>query len=235
MRWLPHWYKSWSVGCFHIFQLCFNFGKLIDWNVYLRMTNKSEDSTTFHPPKADVYLESEYKDASHIFFRKCYLTVKKFFNVNIRNMVIKPMHNPSKQTFNNQLKLLSAFDIWYFDTCTFEVSKNHFVTRIHSSRKRPVRCSGRPWGRCLPAIEVSACGGEDCLPDPPWTESQTHVKTLPCHNYVADGNKQMSDFWKSLVPSGLLQIPVQSFSQAHKACMILLAYLLSLCLSMVNK
>ena len=70
-----------------------------------------------------------------------------------------------------------------------------------------------PWGRgsawgCLPRGDlsggmsaqgwVSAPGGclsggclpRGCLPDnPPWTEWQTGVKTLPCHNYIADGKK----------------------------------------------
>ena len=45
-------------------------------------------------------------------------------------------------------------------------------------------------GVCFPR-RVSGQGG--CLPGgsarhPPWTESQTGVRTLPCCNYVADGN-----------------------------------------------
>ena len=51
-------------------------------------------------------------------------------------------------------------------------------------------------GGCLPGGGGSGQGG--CLPrgdvcqitsPPPWTEWQTPVKTLPCRNYVADGNK----------------------------------------------
>ena len=58
------------------------------------------------------------------------------------------------------------------------------LTRMHSSRMRTFRCSGRPWG--------GVCLGGVCLPaTPPWTEWQAHVKTLPCHNYVADGNKHI--------------------------------------------
>ena len=43
---------------------------------------------------------------------------------------------------------------------------------------------------CLPGAGV--CLGRACLPDtfPLWTEWQTPVKTLPCRNYVADGNQQ---------------------------------------------
>ena len=50
-------------------------------------------------------------------------------------------------------------------------------------------------GWCLPrrgvCLGVSAQGrGVSARhPPPPWTESQTGVKTLPCRNYVADGNK----------------------------------------------
>ena len=67
------------------------------------------------------------------------------------------------------------------------------VTRMHSSRMRTVRCSGCPWG-CLPR-GWGICPGGVCpgwlpaTPPPLWTEWQTHVKTLPCRNYIADGNK----------------------------------------------
>ena len=49
---------------------------------------------------------------------------------------------------------------------------------MHSSRMRAVRCSSR---RVYP-------GGVH----PPCTESQTPVKTLPCHNYVAGGNNRLA-------------------------------------------
>ena len=74
-----------------------------------------------------------------------------------------------------------------------DVSTKIKKTRMHSSRMRTICCSGRlPWGVC-----VSALAGlpRRRLPrgvsarHPPWTETQTSVKTLLCRNYVADGNK----------------------------------------------
>ena len=53
------------------------------------MANSSQDCTTFFAPKADVYLESEYQDASG----KCILFHKKLlnsFNVDVTTMVFKP-------------------------------------------------------------------------------------------------------------------------------------------------
>ena len=46
---------------------------------------------------------------------------------------------------------------------------------------------------CLPGGCVCQ---EGCLPDPLplWKELQNGVKTLPCSNYVADGNKQLVHF-----------------------------------------
>ena len=67
---------------------------------------------------------------------------------------------------------------------------------MHSSRIRTVRCSSRLLGGCLP-------GG--CLPDTPlWTEWQTGVKTLPCCNYVADGNN--FDYQKILYCDSKVQV-----------------------------
>ena len=44
-------------------------------------------------------------------------------------------------------------------------------------------------GRCLPLVGgESACDPGGDLPTPP-CESQRGVKTLPCHSYMADGNK----------------------------------------------
>ena len=75
-----------------------------------------------------------------------------------------------------------------------ETDRQTDKTRMHSSRMRTVRCSGRLLG-------VSAQGGV-CLggvypgvsarPPTPRTESQTGVKTLPCRNYVADGNYHLT-------------------------------------------
>ena len=90
-------------------------------------------------------------------------------------------------------------------------------TRMHSSRMLTVHCSGRlrgwGWGGflpggvypggclpggCLPRRGCLPQGGSypgECLPDTPlWTESQTGVKTLPCCNYAADGNKVQRRF-----------------------------------------
>ena len=70
------------------------------------------------------------------------------------------------------------------------------VTRMHSSRMRTVRCSGR-WGGVWGGVCLGGCmprggclprGGGDCLGVdvhlPLWTESQTGVKTLPFRNFV---------------------------------------------------
>ena len=50
------------------------------------------------------------------------------------------------------------------------------------------RVSARGWlpGGCLPGEGVSA------RHRPLWTEWQTGVKTLPCRNYVADGNEEIT-------------------------------------------
>ena len=61
---------------------------------------------------------------------------------------------------------------------------------------RTVRCSDRLRGECLPGrcLPERGClpGGVPawglCLSDTIWTESQTSAKTLPCRNYVTDGN-----------------------------------------------
>ena len=57
---------------------------------------------------------------------------------------------------------------------------------------RTVHCSGRLGGgvEVLQEGEEGVCLGS--LPagrqHPPWTEKQTGVKTLPCRNYIVDGN-----------------------------------------------
>ena len=84
---------------------------------------------------------------------------------------------------------------------------------------------------CIPSVAVAVCWGGSaqegvsargdmpggvcpggvcpggCLPDTPlWTEWQTLVKTLPCRNYVADGNnwvgyrRHVSRQWPTLKP-----------------------------------
>ena len=76
-------------------------------------------------------------------------------------------------------------------------------TRMHSSRKHTVRCSGRLGGVCLGGVCLGglprgmsawgvSAGGRGLYPGgvsqtPLWTELQTGVKTLLCRNYVADG------------------------------------------------
>ena len=52
-----------------------------------------------------------------------------------------------------------------------------------------------PGGVCLAGVSA----GGVCLGGPThlWTESQTPVKTLPCRNYVADGNSTYCILWSS--------------------------------------
>ena len=82
---------------------------------------------------------------------------------------------------------------------------------MHSTRKRTVRCSVCPGGVCPGGVcrggggclprRVSARGGSVCLGEGvcleggvwqthPCGQNDRHVyKTLPCHNYIADSNK----------------------------------------------
>ena len=56
---------------------------------------------------------------------------------------------------------------------------------------RTVRCSDRREGGVCRggAVCSGVCVPRGGLPDTPlWTEWQTGVKTLPCRNFVADGN-----------------------------------------------
>ena len=84
---------------------------------------------------------------------------------------------------------------------------------MHSSRMHTVCCSGcllgvclsggclprgvfaqgvSAQGVCLPrGVSVWGCLSRECLADTPQIESQTGVKTLPCRNYVADGNDRI--------------------------------------------
>ena len=66
---------------------------------------------------------------------------------------------------------------------------------LHSSRMRTARaltvspsmlCAG---GFCFLGGGIPACTEADT--PPPWTESQTPVKTLPCPNFVAGGNEHI--------------------------------------------
>ena len=70
-------------------------------------------------------------------------------------------------------------------------------TRMLPKRMHTVHCSGHPWG--VPARGGSAgghllgsvCPGRCLPPDSPlWTERQICVKTLPCHNYIAECNNE---------------------------------------------
>ena len=56
---------------------------------------------------------------------------------------------------------------------------------------RPVEGGVCPGGGGVFPGWVGVCPVE-CLPEPPWTEWQTGVKTLPCCNYIADGNNNTS-------------------------------------------
>ena len=83
-------------------------------------------------------------------------------------------------------------------------------TRMYSSRMRTVRCSGRllgvstrgsvcprgvsAWGvsagGCLPGVSAQGVSAQrGFCQTPPCEQNHRQVlKTLPCHNYVADGN-----------------------------------------------
>ena len=65
---------------------------------------------------------------------------------------------------------------------------------MHSSRMRTIRCSS-----CLLGAGGGVCPG-GCLPHPSCEQNETLVKTLPCHNYIADGKyiKTQSDFNESI-------------------------------------
>ena len=60
--------------------------------------------------------------------------------------------------------------------------RNIFFTRMHTSRMRTIRCSGRQWGDAFQhALGRGGCVsqhalGRGCLPLPiPWTEFLTHA------------------------------------------------------------
>ena len=64
---------------------------------------------------------------------------------------------------------------------------------------RPLQCgpsAGRDDcpGGCLPGgvCPGGVCPGGVWQTLPPWTEWQVLVKTLPCRNYVADGNETLN-------------------------------------------
>ena len=92
-------------------------------------------------------------------------------------------------------------ETWF---CRYEPLYSNLETRMHSSRMRTVRCTGRRVGGVYPSMHWAGCvcvsqhvlgrgvclsGGVCHTPLPPWAEWQTPVNTLPCRNYVADGNK----------------------------------------------
>ena len=62
-----------------------------------------------------------------------------------------------------------------------------YCTRMHSSRRRTVRCSGRlPGELSARGMSTQGASARGSLADTPlWTKSETGVKTLPY--YVADG------------------------------------------------
>ena len=82
----------------------------------------------------------------------------------------------------------------------------NFLARMHSSRMRTIRCSSRllggmstrgggclpRGGLCLPGVCVclprGACLPGGCLADTPVDRMTDRCKTLPCRNYVVDGN-----------------------------------------------
>ena len=83
---------------------------------------------------------------------------------------------------------------------------NFYYTRMHSSRMRTVRNSSRlrgvsaPGGVCSGGClhgGVSAPGGgiSACTEADPPMDRMTGVKTLPCRNFVSDGNQDNCDLF----------------------------------------
>ena len=84
-------------------------------------------------------------------------------------------------------------------SCSFHLKM--FKTRMHSSRMLTVRCSGRLLGGgvsaqgvcdqgvcvCPGALSASP-GGTSARSPPPMNRITDRCKTLPCLNYVADGD-----------------------------------------------
>ena len=136
----------------------------------------------------------------------CGRLIYRRLSVNLRSRVVRS--NECGQSGNNLPQVNIKIVLFYAIGKSWNIHNGYdlviiITTRMHSSRVRTVRCSDRHWGGCLPArgclpgsclpagvcpAVVSSCRWV-CLPDPlpPWKEWQTHVKTLPCRNYIADG------------------------------------------------
>ena len=88
-------------------------------------------------------------------------------------------------------------------------------TRMHSSRMRTIRWSGR-WlsarGGCLPEGCLPRGSARHPITHPLWTEWQTGVKTSPCRNDVAYG-KNLLNFLQ-----GVLWLPIASVIVINKLC-----------------
>ena len=73
----------------------------------------------------------------------------------------------------------------------------------HWSPENKIKQECIPVGCVPPACQGGCLSARGCLPaTPPWTEWQTHVKTLPCRNYVADSNKFITE--QECIPVGWL-------------------------------
>ena len=76
----------------------------------------------------------------------------------------------------------------------------------HHQAPPPQTCCKACWD-----ITCNACW--DSIP--PWTESQTPVKTLPCPNFVAGGNKAVHRWLKTYASNQLLRRPLSSIWPRH--------------------
>ena len=107
----------------------------------------------------------------------------------------KNLHTDRQIRTSLDLKHLSRYDL-----------SLSYIENINNKNAVAVSGGGRclpggvcPGGECLPHEWVSAYGVSTqwsvcpevgvCQTHLLWTESQTGVKTLPCRNYVAEGNK----------------------------------------------
>ena len=75
---------------------------------------------------------------------------------------------------------------------------------------------------CVPSAAVAVCWGgwpSGVYPSmhwdrhPPWTEWQTGVKTLPCRNFVADGNKRRYTEMGYNVEKGTMKAVIRKYNK----------------------
>ena len=87
--------------------------------------------------------------------------------------------------------------------------------RPHAPRSRPPRDQAPPPPQtcCKACWDITCNACWDSIP--PWTESQTPVKTLPCPNFVAGGNKAVHRWLKTYASNQLLRRPLSSIWPRH--------------------